>query len=87
MDVLIPSRTLQGLGGGVMTIVIQLVIAELFPIQLRAKYYGLTAVVWAIASGFGPILDGTSPRQSVRDRLVIEQTNNEQGPCSFVPFV
>ncbi|KIV99693.1 uncharacterized protein PV09_08626 [Verruconis gallopava] len=38
---MIAGRTIQGLGAGGMQIFIQLIIADIFPLKLRAKYYGL----------------------------------------------
>lgn len=58
VDVLISGRTLQGLGGGGISITCQLIIADMFSMKVRAKYYGFSALVWAVASGFGPILGG-----------------------------
>lgn len=58
VGMLIAGRTLQGLGGGGIMILCTIVIADLFSLRERAKYYGLSAVVWAISSGLGPILGG-----------------------------
>lgn len=55
---LIGGRTLQGLGGGGIVIMVSIIIADLFPLGERAKYYGFSAVVWAIASALGPVLGG-----------------------------
>lgn len=55
---LIAGRTLQGLGGGGIVIMVSIIIADLFPLPERAKYYGFSAVVWAIASALGPVLGG-----------------------------
>jgi MFS family permease len=58
IDMLICGRVLQGLGGGGMGILVSIVIADLFRLEDRAKYYGITAIVWAIASGLGPVIGG-----------------------------
>ncbi|SPO01412.1 related to DHA14-like major facilitator efflux transporter (MFS transporter) [Cephalotrichum gorgonifer] len=55
---LIGGRILQGLGGGGINILITIIIGDLFELKERAKYYGLTALVYAVASAVGPILGG-----------------------------
>jgi MFS family permease len=56
--VLIGGRCLQGIGAGGMMILNTIIISDIFPLQDRAKYYGLSAIVWAIASALGPVLGG-----------------------------
>ncbi|KAI4724535.1 MFS general substrate transporter [Aureobasidium sp. EXF-10728] len=56
--VLIGGRCLQGIGGGGMMILNTIIISDIFPLEDRAKYYGLSAIVWAIASALGPMLGG-----------------------------
>lgn len=55
---LIGGRTIQGLAGGGIQILITILIGKMFAMQDRAKYYGLTGLVYAVASGLGPILGG-----------------------------
>ncbi|KAI0475411.1 major facilitator superfamily transporter [Xylariaceae sp. FL0804] len=55
---LVGGRVLQGLGGGGNTVLVSVAIGDLFPLRDRAKYYGLTGLVWAVAAGVGPILGG-----------------------------
>lgn len=57
-DMLLAGRALQGFGGGGITILITVIIADLFPLSERGKYYGMSAIVWAIASALGPVLGG-----------------------------
>ncbi|RSL96777.1 hypothetical protein CEP52_011273 [Fusarium oligoseptatum] len=47
---LIAGRVVQGLGGGGSTVLITIIIGDLFPLAERAKYYGLTGIVFGIAS-------------------------------------
>lgn len=58
VGMLIGGRVVQGLGGGGITILVSILIGHLFPLRDRAKYYGMTAIVWAAASGLGPVLGG-----------------------------
>ncbi|KAL2859492.1 major facilitator superfamily domain-containing protein [Aspergillus pseudodeflectus] len=55
---LIGGRVVQGIGGGGIIVLVTIIIGDLFTLRERAKYYALTGIVWAIASGVGPILGG-----------------------------
>lgn len=56
--ILVGGRVLQGLGSGGMFIIVTIVIGDLFELKDRAKYYGLTALVWAVAGAVGPVMGG-----------------------------
>ncbi|KAJ5636529.1 uncharacterized protein N7484_009842 [Penicillium longicatenatum] len=58
VGMLIGGRVVQGLGGGGCLIMVTIIIGDMFEVKERAKYYGLTGIVWAISSGIGPILGG-----------------------------
>ena len=58
IGMLIGGRIIQGLGAGGCTIMVTILISDLFPLRDRAKYYGLTGIVYAISSGTGPLLGG-----------------------------
>jgi MFS family permease len=55
---LIGGRTIQGLASGGIQVLITILIGRMFEIQDRAKYYGLMGLVFAAASGLGPVLGG-----------------------------
>jgi MFS family permease len=55
---LIGGRVVQGLGGGGCMILITVLIGDLFPLKDRAKYYGITGLVFGVAGAVGPILGG-----------------------------
>ncbi|EFQ34481.1 major facilitator superfamily transporter [Colletotrichum graminicola] len=56
--VLIAGRTVQGLGGGGSLVLVTIVIGDIFKLEDRAKYYGMTGIVWGLAGAVGPILGG-----------------------------
>jgi MFS family permease len=56
MNLFIAGRAIQGLGAGGLIILVNISISDLFSLRDRGLYFGLTSVVWAIASGIGPIL-------------------------------
>ncbi|KAE8397790.1 major facilitator superfamily-domain-containing protein [Aspergillus pseudonomiae] len=55
---LIGGRAVQGVGSGGIIVMVTIIVADLFPLRERAKYYALTGIIWAISSGVGPILGG-----------------------------
>lgn len=55
---LIGGRTIQGLASGGIQVLITILIGRMFEMQDRAKYYGLMGLVFAAASGLGPVLGG-----------------------------
>lgn len=65
----IAGRSLQGLGAGGMQTIVNICISDMFSQRDRGLYYGLTSVVWALASGVGPVMGGvfTSELRSVCD--------------------
>ncbi|KAJ0323774.1 hypothetical protein COL5a_008136 [Colletotrichum fioriniae] len=58
IQVLIAGRTVQGLGGGGSSVLVTIVIGDIFKLEDRAKYYGMTGIVYGIASAVGPVLGG-----------------------------
>lgn len=58
MPALILFRAIQGAGGGIIMTVSFIMVGELFPIWMRAKYLGILASVFGISSIIGPALGG-----------------------------
>lgn len=52
------GRVIQGLGAAGLTTLVNISICDLFSLRDRGLYFGLLSVVWALASGVGPILGG-----------------------------
>ncbi|KAH6693758.1 major facilitator superfamily domain-containing protein [Plectosphaerella plurivora] len=57
-DMLIGGRVVQGLGAGGSLVLVTIVIGDLFSLADRAKYYGVTGIVFGVASAVGPVLGG-----------------------------
>lgn len=51
-------RGIQGIGGGILISLPFIVVGEIFPPRKRAKYMGILASVFGLASVLGPILGG-----------------------------
>ncbi|OSD00959.1 MFS general substrate transporter [Trametes coccinea BRFM310] len=58
MTWLIVCRTVQGIGGGALYQVVQIVIADIVPLKDRGKYGGYIGAAWGIASIIGPMIGG-----------------------------
>lgn len=58
IGLLIGGRVIQGIGGGGLIILVNICIADLFSMRDRPKYYGIVGMVWAMASGVGPVIGG-----------------------------
>ncbi|KAF5245836.1 hypothetical protein FAUST_1623 [Fusarium austroamericanum] len=58
LAIFIAGRAIQGLGAAGMQTLVNICIGDMFSQRDRGLYYGLTSIVWAVASGVGPILGG-----------------------------
>lgn len=58
LGMLIGGRVVQGVGGGGLIILVNIVISDLFSMRERAKYFGIVGMTWALASAVGPVVGG-----------------------------
>lgn len=58
MSVFIVGRLLQGLGGGVDSVVLYVFIARAIPDRLRPRMFGLLVTAWLLPAVLGPIVTG-----------------------------
>ena len=58
MPQLIAARTLQGLGGGGLRSISQVVIADIIPPRYRGRYQGYMSTTFIISTTLGPVLGG-----------------------------
>ena len=56
--VLLAGRTVQGIGGGGIVVLTQLVICDLVPLRLRGQWFGVISGMYAIGTVSGPLLGG-----------------------------
>ena len=59
---LLVGRTIQGVGGGGIVALTDIIITDLVPLRLRGNYVGIISSQWAIGSVVGPVIGtGCSP--------------------------
>lgn len=56
--VMLAGRTLQGVGGGGIILLNDIIITDLVPMRLRGAYFGMIGAVWAVGSVSGPVVGG-----------------------------
>lgn len=85
ITMLIWSRVLQGVGGGGLVILVNIVISDLFSMRERAKYFGLVGMTWALASAVGPVLGGVFAGEVSWRWCVSRQ--REEGPLPLLVLI
>lgn len=58
MNMMIAARVIQGVGGGGILNLSDIIVSDLVPLAERGIYEGLLGLVWAFASGIGPPVGG-----------------------------
>lgn len=52
------GRSIQGVGGGGVIALSEVIVTDLVPLRLRGQYFGILSSMWSIGSVTGPILGG-----------------------------
>ncbi|KAJ5475214.1 hypothetical protein N7539_008280 [Penicillium diatomitis] len=52
------GRTIQGIGGGGIIALSEIIVTDLVPLRDRGRYFGIISAMWSIGSVTGPILGG-----------------------------
>ncbi|KAK7061333.1 MFS domain-containing protein [Favolaschia claudopus] len=58
MSMIIAARAIQGVGGGAIINVSEILVADLVPLSERGLYQGLIGLIWSLASCIGPPIGG-----------------------------
>ncbi|KAL4931818.1 major facilitator superfamily domain-containing protein [Aspergillus undulatus] len=58
LKVLLGGRVIQGIGGGGIIALTEVLIADLIPLRERGKWMGFRALTWALGTVIGPIIGG-----------------------------
>ena len=56
--ILLVGRSLQGVGGGGLIALTEIVVTDLVPLRLRGKWIGVVTGTWSLGSVTGPIVGG-----------------------------
>jgi MFS family permease len=54
--VILVGRSIQGIGGGGVVVMTQVVVTDMVPLRVRGKYFSFVSAMWALGSVTGPIL-------------------------------
>lgn len=52
------GRAIQGVGGGGVILLNDIIITDLVPMRQRGKYFGIIGGIWALGSVTGPVIGG-----------------------------
>ncbi|KAL3481047.1 major facilitator superfamily domain-containing protein [Aspergillus californicus] len=52
------GRSIQGVGGGGLIALSEVIVTDLVPLRLRGQYFGILSAMWSVGSVSGPILGG-----------------------------
>ncbi|KIO20949.1 hypothetical protein M407DRAFT_80977 [Tulasnella calospora MUT 4182] len=66
MHMLIAGRAIQGVGGGGIMSLSNIVVADLVPLSERGTFIGIFGAVWAVASAIGPPIGGAFSQKNWR---------------------
>ena len=55
---LLVGRSLQGIGGGGLIALTEILVTDLVPLRLRGQWFGIISAMWSIGSVTGPIVGG-----------------------------
>lgn len=52
------GRSIQGVGGGGIIALTEIIVTDIVPLRLRGQYFGILSAMWSVGSVVGPILGG-----------------------------
>ena len=55
---LLVGRSFQGIGGGGLIALTEILVTDLVPLRLRGQWFGIISGMWSIGSVSGPIIGG-----------------------------
>lgn len=56
--ILILGRCIQGIGGGGVIALTEIVVTDLVPLRFRGQWFGVISGTWSVGSVTGPIIGG-----------------------------
>ncbi|KAL3429290.1 multidrug resistance protein Fnx1 [Aspergillus tetrazonus] len=67
---LIAGRTIQGIGGGGINVLVDIIVCDLLPLRERPKYMGVIFSVFAVALSLGPVIGGLMTQRVTWRRIL-----------------
>ncbi len=58
MTLLLVGRSIQGIGGGGILVLVEIVVTDLVPLHFRGNYFSTIASMWSVGSVAGPLVGG-----------------------------
>ncbi|GAA5883071.1 hypothetical protein JCM8547_003794, partial [Rhodosporidiobolus lusitaniae] len=58
MTMVLAGRGIQGVGGGAILTMTEIIVTDLVPLAERGSFFGIIGAVWALASAIGPPIGG-----------------------------
>jgi MFS family permease len=58
------SRSVQGVGGGGIIVLTEIVVTDMVPLRDRGRWFGILSTMWSLGSVCGPIIGGVLVQQS-----------------------
>lgn len=55
---LLVGRSIQGIGGGGLIALTEIVVTDLVPLRMRGQWFGIISGMWAVGSVSGPVIGG-----------------------------
>ena len=55
---LLVGRSFQGIGGGGLIALTEILVTDMVPLRLRGQWFGIISAMWSIGSVSGPIVGG-----------------------------
>ncbi|KAI9660131.1 MAG: hypothetical protein M1821_001483 [Bathelium mastoideum] len=57
-DVILTGRSLQGIGGGGIIVLTEIIVTDMVPMRLRGKWFSFLSSMWSVGTVAGPLLGG-----------------------------
>jgi MFS family permease len=79
--ILLVGRCIQGIGGGGVIALTEIVVTDLVPLRFRGQWFGVISGTWSVGSVTGPIIGGVFA-QKVSWRWIFYLNL----PCTLIPL-
>ncbi|PWW75666.1 MFS general substrate transporter [Tuber magnatum] len=62
--IILVGRSIQGIGGGGIISLTEIVVTDIVPLRERGKYFGFLSMMWALGSVSGPLIGGAFAQEA-----------------------